>query len=118
MLHAVDDGVVFAPVEESGIGDDVDAVMPLHFLRIGPRIEDLYARGVFSEGVIHVGDLGVAHIGAVFLECETKDEDAGIDNRYAGQGHLPDELRDHIFCHRVVDASRLGGESRIDSLVL
>ena len=47
----------------------------LNLFGIGPRVIDIYGTAELLELFDYVDDAGVTDIGAVFLECDPKDED-------------------------------------------
>ena len=57
-----------------GVGQ-LEAVFAAYGVGVGPGVVDGDVEVVFAQGVDDVDHLGVAHIGAIFLECEAEYED-------------------------------------------
>lgn len=80
-----------------------DAVFALRFGTIDPRVINVGLDVVFLEFVNDVDDLGIAQIGAVFLEGEPEHKYAGAVYLNAALGHSLDQLRYDIDAHVVVE---------------
>ena len=83
----------------------LDTVFVLHDGRVGPGVVDGDVEVVFLQCLVDVDDLGVAHVGAVLLEGETKDEDVALQNLNAFLQHQLDGLGGNVFTHAVVHST-------------
>ena len=55
--------------------------------------------------MIYIDNLGIAGIGTILFESESKDENAGIFDRHTFKIHLLDCLIGHISPHGIVEAA-------------
>lgn len=85
--------------------DYSETVLALDGGGVGPGVEDGDIEVILFEGLDDVDDLGVAYVGAVFLECETEDEDVTVENLYAFFEHEFDDTVSDIDAHAVVHAA-------------
>jgi hypothetical protein len=102
MRHGQHDGVV-------GIGGrrlrhGPHAVFVLGLGRVDPRVVDVDLRVVASQFAHDVDHLGVAHVGAAFLEGEAQHQDARADDVDGLLQHQLDHLPGDVAAHAVVDA--------------
>ena len=81
---------------------DFDAVLVPYYVRIGPGVVYRDVDIVLLQGPVDVYDLGVAHVRAVLLECESEDEDVGVK-------YLQAFLEHQLYC--------LGGDVLTQSVV-
>ena len=86
------------------LGEDVEAVLVLHHVRIGPGIVDIHDRAVGLQFLHDIHDPRVAHVGAVFLERDAKHQDLRLRQAHAPLHHEADDLGRHVQSHVVVDA--------------
>ena len=103
MGHAENDGVVAFVLGERV--DDLDSVFVTDGVGIGPGIIDGDVGGVLGEGLVDVDDLGVADVGAVLLECDAEDENAGVLDFHALEVHALYGLVGDVGAHAVVHAT-------------
>lgn len=75
--------------------DHIKAILMLYGCWIRPGVEDGDVEVVFLESLDDIHHLGVAHVGAVLLECEPKDDDVASQDL--------DTLLEHEFDHTVGD---------------
>ena len=112
MFDGQHDAVEFAVRQVVGYGD---GVLVHRFLRVGVGIVDVNFAGERLQFLDEIGDLGVARIGAVFLECEAHDEEAhGADGELA-RGHGLDDVVGDERRHAVVDAAAGEDDFRMES---
>lgn len=99
-----DDGVVAVGVGggRGKVGEDVDAVFAAGYRGGCPRVMDVDGEVVLGEGAVYVDYLGVADVGAVFLEGEAEDEDAGVEYLDAFAEHEFYDLVGNVGAHGVV----------------
>lgn len=82
-----------------------EAVLALDGGGVGPGIVDSDVEIIFFESLDDVDDLGVAHVGAILLECEAKDEDVAVEHLNALFKHEFDDAVGYISAHAVVHAA-------------
>lgn len=86
--------------------------------RVYPGVKNGDVEVVFLESLDNVNDLGVAHIGAVLLECETEDYDVAAKNLYALFEHEFDNTIGNVSAHSVINASSGKDNFRIIAVAL
>ncbi len=98
-------GIEFAIERFQTVALNINSVFTLYTLGIGPGIKDCDIVGVFQKSVIDVNNLGVADIGAIFLESDAQNKNIGILYLHAFKVHGLDGLVGHIATHAVVKAA-------------
>ena len=102
MRHGQHDGVV--GICGRRLRHGLHAVFVFGFGRLNPGVVDVdlgVVAGQFPDDVDH---LGVAHVGAAFLESEAQHQDARADDVDGLFQHQLDHLPGHVATHAVVDA--------------
>ncbi len=77
----------------------------LALVGIDPRVIDIGGNVEFVQVVDDARHLGVAVVGAVFLEGKAQYQHAQVSLQQALAAHQADELVDHVLAHAVVDAA-------------
>lgn len=85
--------------------DYFEAVFAAHGFGVCPGVEDGDGEVVLMQGLDDVDYLGIAHVGAVFLEGEAQDEDVAAEYLDAFLEHELDDAVGHVGAHAVVHAS-------------
>ena len=102
MRHGEDDGIEFFC---RNIVCHGQTILVLDMTCIGPRVINGDVLRIFLQSVEDIHDLGVADVGAVFLEGDAEDEDLGVLHHHALLVHAFDGLVGHIRTHAVVQSS-------------
>jgi hypothetical protein len=100
--HGQDDAVVVAGL---GLCHRGKAVFVLGFGGLGPRVVHVYVYVVLAQLADDVDHLGVAQVGAVFLEGEAHDKHLGTFYMDASFHQGFHQLAGHIGAHAVVQAA-------------
>lgn len=85
---------------------------------IGPGVVDCDVEVVLFEGFDDVDYLGVAHVGAVFLEGETEDDDMAAEHLNAFFEHELDYSVGNIGSHTIVHAATCEDNLRVVAIAL
>lgn len=82
-----------------------EAVLALDGGGVGPGVVDGDVEVILFESFDDIDDFGVAHVGTVFFECETKHEDVAAEHLDAFLEHQLDDTVGNICAHAVVHAA-------------